>query len=215
MSKICIVSRDRVFARMLELELKALSSGVKTVTERLNPPALEIAAGQCGTVIFDGDYFDDVTEFVERLKTDVVVFSKRELTGLPENVKLFLERPFEMSVLTEYMTEYMRQTSGGMIKKTGQPTALKIELDQYSKQATVNGRIVRFSAREFSLLYLLYKNRGKTVTRKEVLENVWSTEFDEKSNVDNVYINYLRNKLDRQFGIDLIHTVRGKGYMLK
>ena len=97
----------------------------------------------------------------------------------------------------------------------GGEKTFSIELDPFLKQATVNGEVIRFSPKEFALLSLLYKNRGSIVSRKRVIDTLWGEDYDSANNVDNVYINYLRKKLDDRLGIKLICTVRGKGYMMK
>ncbi|HYK88628.1 MAG TPA: helix-turn-helix domain-containing protein, partial [Acidobacteriota bacterium] len=71
------------------------------------------------------------------------------------------------------------------------------------------------SNKEFSLLEYLLRNKDQIVTRNMIVENVWDASFDNFTNVVDVYINYLRNKVDRGFETRLIHTVRGVGYSLR
>ncbi|HEY3347941.1 MAG TPA: winged helix-turn-helix domain-containing protein, partial [Nitrospirota bacterium] len=74
---------------------------------------------------------------------------------------------------------------------------------------------ISLTAKEFSLLEYLMRNTGKPISRAELSEHVWDVSFDRMTNVVDVYINFLRNKVDRDFDRKLIHTVRGVGYVLK
>ena len=212
MKNVCLVCEDRVFARMLELEMSELPIKVKSVCEKKSKAALSLACSDCDLVVFDADYSGKDLSFVEKTESDFIVFSHDDLEDLPKNVTAFFERPFSMK-------DYMKKLASCLLLDTpktvsGDPN-VKIELDQFSKQATVNGRVIKFSPKEFLLLQLLYKNRGAAVSRKEVLDTIWGKDYDPKNNADNVYINYLRKKLDQVLGFKLIHTVRGKGYMMK
>ena len=77
-------------------------------------------------------------------------------------------------------------------------------------QATIS-----LTARQFSLLELLMRHKGEVLSRTEILEHVWDFAYDGTSNVVDVYVRYLRDKVDRPFGRDAIETVRGAGYRLR
>lgn len=215
MSKVCLICADRRFARMLELELGDMGVEVKAVTEKLNPPALALAAASASMLLFDSEYYNRDLSFVEKCGIPTVLFSREKLDNLPPNVSGFFERPFLVSELKAHIGD---NTGDG--KESDMPVTLlngsvHLELDPFSKMVTAEGLTVRFSPREFALLSLLYKNRGRIVSRKEVLDTVWGEDYDSANNVDNVYVNYLRKKLDEPLGVKLIYTVRGKGYMMK
>ena len=196
---------------MLELELKSSGIKAKTISEKFNLPALNLALSQYSHVLLDGDYLENNVDTIGSLEAHVTLFSRKELMVLPENVGEFFHRPFETEALTEHLKGVL-----GLKKAEAQPTSEHVlELDQFLKQAVVNGKVIKFSPREFALLSLLWKNKGKIVSRSEVIKSVWGEDYDDTNNVDNVYVNYLRNKLDRQLGINLIYTVRGKGYTIK
>lgn len=217
MSGICIVSRDRLFARMLELELSDSVNEVRTVTQKLNSPALKLAVESAELVVFDADYFSGDLSFVKKTGLPFVIFSKEKPDSLPENTVAFLERPFNVSEFREKILSFVKkdETKNTRDLSIGGEKTFSIELDPFLKQATVNGEVIRFSPKEFALLSLLYKNRGSIVSRKRVIDTLWGEDYDSANNVDNVYINYLRKKLDDRLGIKLICTVRGKGYMMK
>ncbi|HWY35188.1 MAG TPA: winged helix-turn-helix domain-containing protein, partial [Nitrosopumilaceae archaeon] len=90
-----------------------------------------------------------------------------------------------------------------------------LELNTNNKQVSRCGEEIKLTAREFMLLEYFIKNKGKVLSRSDLANNVWDTDFDTGTNVVDVYINYLRNKVDKGFEPKLIHTVVGMGYILK
>lgn len=90
-----------------------------------------------------------------------------------------------------------------------------LELDTDRKVVTRHGRYIHLSAREFLLLEVLMRNQDRVLSRAFIAENVWGTSVKPKSNVVDVYINYLRTKIDKGHAKHLIHTVSGMGYILK
>jgi two-component system, OmpR family, copper resistance phosphate regulon response regulator CusR len=89
-----------------------------------------------------------------------------------------------------------------------------LELDRVERIVTRNGRRIQLTSKEFALLEYLLRNAGHRVTRSMIIENVWNLSFDGLTNVVDVYINYLRKKIDRGCPSKLIHTIRGVGYQL-
>ena len=218
MNNVCIISSDKVFARMLEIELCGLALNVGVINEKISIPALNIATEKADIVIYDCDYQNGDIEFVISSSLPFVVFSSKTIEELPGNVKGCFERPFLITDFLECVKSVIasNETEDMQILLTPvSENVYKMELDPFLKQAKIGEKIIKFSPKEYSLLSLLCKNRGRTVSRKEVLDTVWGKDYDDSNNVDNVYINYLRKKLDAELGIKLIYTVRGKGYMLK
>ena len=84
-----------------------------------------------------------------------------------------------------------------------------------SKEVTRDGKIISLTAKEFQLLEYLIKNKNRVVSRADIALNVWDIDFDTKTNVIDVYVTFLRKKLDRDFPHKLIHTQVGMGYILK
>ena len=89
-----------------------------------------------------------------------------------------------------------------------------LELDRVQRVVTRSGRNIVLTSKEFALLEYLLRNAGRRVTRSMIIENVWNLSFDGLTNVVDVYINYLRKKIDRGSPSKLIHTIRGVGYQL-
>ena len=213
---VCIVSRDKIFSRMLFLELQNVSDSIKCITERLSVNALSLAIEKSDLIIFDDEYYGGKRDFLKKCEIPCVVITRYgiEENAVLSNVKAVFERPFDVESLVSHVRELGGESDGYVVKKVSD-NVINIELDQFSKQARINGEVFKFSPKEFSLLSLLYRNRGRLVERKTVLETIWGDEYDPSNNVDNVYINYLRKKLDEKIGVKLIYTVRGKGYMMK
>ncbi|MGH6904988.1 MAG: winged helix-turn-helix domain-containing protein, partial [Geminicoccaceae bacterium] len=90
-----------------------------------------------------------------------------------------------------------------------------LELDLLSRKATRAGREIDLQPREFQLLETLMRHPGQVMTRTMLLEQVWNYHFDPQTNVIDVHISRLRQKIDRGFGPTLIHTVRGSGYSVR
>ncbi|TGD82576.1 response regulator transcription factor [Hymenobacter wooponensis] len=90
-----------------------------------------------------------------------------------------------------------------------------LTLDPASKVVQRAGQPIQLTAREFALLEYLLRQQGRVVSRVDILEHVWETNFDTGSNVIDVYINFLRKKIDKDFTPKLIHTLVGMGYVMK
>ncbi len=136
-----------------------------------------------------------------------------KIVGLDAGADDYLTKPFEFKELLARIRALTRRgtdsTAGEIL------TAADLELDLSKKTVARAGKPVNLTAREFSLLYYLLRNQGKVVSRVDITEKVWETSFDTGSNVIDVYINFLRKKIDKGHDIKLIHTLVGMGYVLK
>ena len=90
-----------------------------------------------------------------------------------------------------------------------------LTLDTASRQVTRGGKTISLSAREFALLEYLIRNQGLVLSREKIENNLWNFDYEGGTNVVDVYIRYLRKKIDEDFSPKLIHTVRGVGYVLR
>jgi DNA-binding response OmpR family regulator len=88
-------------------------------------------------------------------------------------------------------------------------------MDTSSRSVVRNGKAITLTAREFKLLQVFLENRNKVLSRMDIAESVWDINFDTGTNVVDVYVNYLRNKIDKMHEKKLIHTVIGVGYVLR
>lgn len=94
-------------------------------------------------------------------------------------------------------------------------SAADLELDEDKIKVTRNGKEIQLTPQEFKLLKFLLKNKGRVVSRDTILERVWGYDSDVETRIVDVYVGYLRKKIDQGFEKQLIHTVRGFGYTLK
>ena len=137
---------------------------------------------------------------------------KDKVLGLDSGADDYLTKPFAFEELLARVRAILRKN------ETSAPTKLNVadlELDLITHKVTRGSKEIDLTAKEYSLLEYLMRNEGSIVTRTMISEHVWDIDFDTFTNVIDVYINYLRNKIDSGFKKKLIHTVRGRGYILK
>lgn len=137
------------------------------------------------------------------------------VAGLDSGADDYLVKPFHFAELEARLRTLVRRKSPG---NTHQPDVLQIgslTLNTSARSATLNGEAVTLTATEYRLLEFMMHNRGRVLSRMELLENVWGIDFNMSTNVVDVYVNYLRKKIDTNPAKKLIHTMIGMGYILK
>ena len=136
------------------------------------------------------------------------------VSGLRTGADDYLVKPFKFNELLArvkaLIRRYQNRTTINPVIEIG-----GLELNDETKEVKRFGKIIKLTAMEFSLLQYLMNNRGIVKSRYQIIEAVWGNTYDNCSNVVDVYINYLRNKMDKDFSPKLIHTVTGMGYILK
>lgn len=133
------------------------------------------------------------------------------VTGLDSGADDYLTKPFAFDELHARVRALTRR------KPTPRPGTLvsgDLRLDRATHTVIRGDRDIALSPREFALLEFLMLHNSEVVTRTQIMEHVWDFEFDGTSNVVDVYVRYLREKIDRPFGLESIETVRGVGYCL-
>lgn len=123
-----------------------------------------------------------------------------------------LNKPFSFTELSARIRALLRRghTTAESVLKLGD-----LALDRIERRVERNGKRIELTSKEFALLEYLMRNAGRRITRSMIIEHVWNISFDTATNVVDVYINYLRKKVDEGFGPKLIHTVRGVGYEMR
>ena len=123
----------------------------------------------------------------------------------------FLRKPFSLVVLVARLQALFRR---GSAARTSSLQVADLKLDPFSKRVERAGQNIELTAREFSLLEYLMHNQNIAISKTLLLEHVWGVDFAADDNVVEVYIGYLRKKVDAPFDKPLIHTIRGVGYWL-
>jgi DNA-binding response OmpR family regulator len=149
--------------------------------------------------------------------TPILILSGR--AGLEERIQCFelgaddcLPKPFSLRELTLKIKVLLRR-----LQSVSNPVlrCADLELDRVCRSVTRNGRKIDLSAREYALAEYLIQHKGRCVPRATLLRQVWDMPEESGTNVVEVYVNYLRRKVDQGFANPLIHTVRGEGYVMR
>lgn len=164
----------------------------------------------------------DGFEVCERIRADevwtpILMLTARgavedRVAGLDGGADDYMVKPFEFDELRARLRSLIRRPAGG------RPVALEIEglrLDPVDHSVSRDGEPIELSRLEFSLLEVFMRRAGQVLTRFDLLEHVWDGSYENRSNVVDVYVRYLRQKVDIPFGADSIETVRGVGYRFR
>jgi len=132
--------------------------------------------------------------------------------GLNAGADDYLPKPFELSELVARVRALTRR---GSENKSTVLSVADLTLDTVTHQAGRGGKKIDLTAREYRLLEFLMRSAGRLCGRMMILEKVWDYDFDPGTNLVDVYVRRLREKIDADFEAKLLHTVRGSGYVLK
>ncbi|MFN4144599.1 MAG: response regulator transcription factor [Runella sp.] len=138
-----------------------------------------------------------------------------KLAGFEAGADDYLAKPFDFMELVARLKSLLKRASRPLNQPSNILKVSDLELDLDQKVARRSGQTVDLTAREFALLEYLMRNRNRVVSKVDIAENVWDIGFDTGTNFIEVYINYLRKKVDKDPTRKLIHTVIGMGYTLK
>lgn len=137
-----------------------------------------------------------------------------KISALDSGADDYLTKPFHFSELLSRINALTRRTKFNYEKKEHFYICRNLKVDPEKHLVTQNNKQIDLSPREYKLLLFLLENKDKVVSRMQILERVWGIQFDTNTNVVDVYISYLRNKIDESEG-KIIHTIKGTGYMLQ
>jgi len=154
----------------------------------------------------------------KRINTPVIILSAKRsiddrVKGLQKGGDDYLTKPFSFSELLARVQALIRRAS-----REPEPTVLSLgdlSMDLLTREVIRTGTRIELQPREFALLEYLMRNVGRVISKTMILEHVWDYNFDPQTNVVDVLVCRLRNKVDRDFDVKMIHTIRGVGYVLK
>jgi two-component system OmpR family response regulator len=154
----------------------------------------------------------------EKMATPVIILSAKgsvddRVKGLHTGSDDYLTKPFSFSELLARVQALIRRTTGAT-----EPARLSVgelSVDLLTREVTRSGKKIELQPLEFSLLEYLMRNAGRVVSKSMIMEHVWNYDFDPQTNVVEVRVSRLREKVDKAFPSRMIHTVRGVGYVLK
>jgi len=229
---ILIIEDEEKIARFLELELrhegyevevaydgrtgydKAVNGGVDLMILDLMLPELS-GIEVCRRV----RKVSDIPIIMLTAKDDI----SDKVMGLDMGADDYITKPFAIEELLARIRTALRRKSGARIQtndinQNARKNIIKsgnLELSKDEYKVTYSGEEINLSKKEFELLLYLMENKDIVLSREKILENVWGYDFMGDTNVTDVYIRYLRSKIDHRFGVQFIHTVRGVGYIFK
>ena len=219
--RILLVEDEEKLARMVELELKYEGYQVEKAFDGRS--GLELALGGGFDLVLLDIMLPQLSgmEVLRRLRREsqvpVIMLTARDsvvdkVSGLDSGADDYVTKPFAIEELLARIRAALRNHGGrdGQLLAAG-PLAMDVE----RHQVTVKGQPVELTKKEFDLLRHLLENKGRVLTREALLDSVWGFDFVGETNSVDVYIRFLRSKIDEAFGIKLIHTVRGVGYVIK
>jgi DNA-binding response OmpR family regulator len=222
--RILIVEDEEKLARFIELELNY--EGYQTSKAPDGRTGLALAlSGEFDLVALDImlpdlNGFEVLRRIRQNSKVPVIMLTARdELTdkvaGLDGGANDYITKPFAIEELLARIRMVLR--SSGAREEPASPLLVSgsLSLNPESREAQVGGRPVDLTKREFDLLETLLRNKGRVLGREQLLDSVWGYDFPGETNAVDVYIRYLRAKIEDPFGEKFIQTVRGVGYIIR
>ena len=221
--RILLVEDEEKLARMVELELRYEGYEVEKAFDGRTGLELALSGG------FDLILLDIMLpalsgmEVLRRLRKEsavpVIMLTARDtvvdkVSGLEMGADDYVTKPFAIEELLARIRAALRKRPARE-EETERLTAGPLVMDADRNEVTVNGQPVTLTRREFDLLRCLLEHKEKVLTREALLDQVWGFDFAGETNAVDVYIRFLRSKIDEQFGVKLIHTVRGVGYTIR
>ena len=221
--RILLIEDEEKLARMVELELNYEGYAVEKALDGRR--GLDLALSGSFDLILLDIMLPQLSgmEVLRRLRREsqvpVIMLTARDsvvdkVAGLDSGADDYITKPFAIEELLARIRAALRKRSGAADPAVPLAAgALVMDVDKH--QVTVRGQNVELTKKEFDLLRCLLENKGRVLTRETLLDAVWGFDFMGETNSVDVYIRFLRSKLDDAFGLKLIHTVRGVGYVIK
>ena len=222
--RIFIVEDERRIARFLQIELE--HEGFETATEDNGQRAFErIGQERFDLVLLDVmlpglDGFEVCRKVREFSSVPIIMLTAKDeledkVTGLDLGADDYITKPFAIQELMARIRAALRKYQAPETPDGERLTCKNLVLYPSRYEVTVNGEEIHLTKKEYSLLEYLLRNKRNVLTRDQILQEVWGYDYAGDTNVVDVYIRYLRAKIDERFGDKYIYTVRGVGYVIK
>lgn len=223
MNHICLVEDEQKVAAFICKGLEEHGYGVKTVSDGTSAQHI-LQHEQFDLLILDVMLPDtsgiELCRQIRETNNDVPILMLTALnqvhdkvSGLKAGADDYLVKPFHFSELLARIEALLRRNKSN--EGNHQLTFDDLKLDTWSKTAERGGKQIALTAKEYTLLELFMRNPNKILSREYIAEQVWEIGFDTGTNFIDVYMNYLRKKIEKDFKSKVIHTVIGMGYILK
>ena len=222
--RILLVEDEEKLARMVEMELRY--EGYEVTKAFDGRSGLDQAlSGKYDLVLLD-IMLPQLSgmEVLRRLRREsdlpVIMLTARDsvvdkVSGLDSGADDYITKPFAIEELLARIRAALRKRGSGERPEEPLLSAGPLTMDVERHAVTVKGQSVELTKKEFDLLRHLLENKGRVLTREALLDSVWGFDFVGETNSVDVYIRFLRSKIDEAFDIKLIHTVRGVGYVIR
>ena len=223
--KILLIEDEKKIADTLSKGLKELNYHVETAYD-----------GKIGLRLFESGTYNliitdinlpgingyDLCKIIRSRNQHVPVIMLTALSSTDDKIEGFdvgaddyLVKPFEFKELLVRIRALLKRTMNQQLPTGNILKVADLELNVDSMEVSRDGKPINLTAKEFQLLEYFMRNRNRVVSRADIAERVWDLDFDTKTNVIDVYVNFLRKKIDKDFEPKLIHTQVGMGYIMK
>lgn len=224
MEKILIVEDDNKIARFVELELR--HEGYETETASDGRTGLAKALEPQTDLVLLDIMLPELSgmEVCRRIRQEssvpiIMLTAKGDVTdkvaGLDMGANDYMTKPFAIEELLARIRVALKQRANTGKKEMTALAYGKLSVDLATREVSYDGEQLTLTKKEFDLLAFLLKNKNRAVSREELLSAVWDYDYAGDTNVVDVYVRYLRQKVEERLGIRFIETVRGVGYMIK
>lgn len=222
--KILIIEDEEKLARFVELELSY--EGYEVVKAGDGRTGLECLEQQNFDLLLLDIMLPGINglEVLRRIRKTsdipVIMLTARDavvdkVTGLDSGADDYITKPFAIEeLLARIRTALRKKTASAATPSAGMRLG-DLVLDTASRKATMRGDLLELTKREFDLLQYLLENKDIVLTRDVLLQNVWGYDYQGETNAVDVYIRFLRGKIDEAYDVKYIHTVRGVGYAMR
>lgn len=223
--RILLVEDEKKIADSLKLGLEELQYDVEIAYD-----------GSIGEKLFRQHNFDlvildinlpginglELCKKIREVNKKIPVLMLTTFSSIPDKVEGFnagaddyMVKPFSFDELIVRIRALLRRNAGENLPTGNLLSIADLEMNLDTKQVMRSGKKIALTAKEFRLLEYLLRNKNRVLSRADIGEQVWNINFDTHTNTIDVYVNYLRKKIDRDFEVKLLHTQIGFGYMMK